>query len=109
MKLKTKDATLVRALDALMDGRTRDKWLTIIEIMEELTQAYNENPIRFSTRGLCASTYAKWHEYVHRNQSRGFTFRDVARVLNREGYARALEDPEKTRFPGIKVPVWGPR
>ncbi len=107
--MKVYDQTVIDALDTLLDGRTRDQWLTLIEIVEELTQAYNENPIRLSTRGLNGSTIVRWFEYVDHNRARGFTYRDVARVLEREGYARGMQSEEKRRMPNIHVPTWGPR
>lgn len=108
--MKVYDKTIIDAIDTLLDGRTRDKWLTIIEIMEELTAAYNNNPLRLRTdRGLNAATYIRWCEYVEKNQARGFTYADVARILEREGYKRGVQSEEKRRMPNIHVPVWGDR
>jgi hypothetical protein len=98
------DHTVADSLDTLLDGRTTDRWLTIVEIMDELTCAWNDNPIRLRTRGLCGDTYLRWCDYVDRNRVRGFTYRHVAVALTSRGYRKQEQNRN-----GQVVLAWGPR
>ena len=98
------EQTVLDALDTLLDGRTPSNWLSIVEIMDELTCAYNDNPVRLRTRGLCGETFVRWSHYVDRNQARGFTYSHIARALRRSGYRH-----RPTMRNGHSVTEWGPR
>jgi hypothetical protein len=99
-----KDASVLKALDTLLDGRTRKNWLSLPQVVEELTESYNQNPIILRSGGISARTFVQWHEYVSRNQARGFTIADVARLLEGQGYQRGFAE-----VGGVRVPVFGGR
>lgn len=97
---------LLADIDRVLDGR----WLTIVDIIDRLTDSPNRNPAvtgRFESP-ICEENFCR---YARRMQGLRYTYPDVAEALMRHGYRQSTTVGwcDRDRRPVGDLLVWGSR